>query len=153
MKTLTFEQAANEFDTIAKRTGKAFNWALAEAQEDLFTRVLQNSSGTASLALLRKADHPYARRHGSPRLAPGIINEQSGVFLSNWRREPIVPNGDGIIANIFNADPKAGYLEQRTPPPSKTKMFARPVDDLSLSETVPNIERDFDLHFDQIWRF
>lgn len=152
MKTLTFTQAAREFETLAERTRDAAFDALQMAQEDVFERVLANSSGGASLALLRKADHPYARRHGRPKLAPDIINRQTGTFMASWKRGTITSLNGGLTADIFNTDPKAGYLEQLYPPPSKTRMFARPVDARSLAEALPTIERRFDFYLDRIWR-
>lgn len=71
------------------------------------------SSGTWSSAALRAADHPYARRHGAPRLDPAIINKQTGTFDSYWR----------IMGSVLiNDSPIAGFLQFGT-----SVMFARPI--------------------------
>lgn len=76
------------------------------------------SSGTFSLAFLAAMDHPYARRHGRPRLDPAMINEQSGAFKEHWKTER---TGEG--ARIKNEDPKAQWLTDGT-----RFMFERPID-------------------------
>lgn len=152
MRTLTFTEAAGLFDTWANNLVNRTDHALEKSSGELFAQLVVNSSGSYSLKELRKMDHPYARRHGRPRLAPGIINQQTGVFQSSWRQETSSSNG-AMITTLWNADPKAGYLEQKTPPPTVTRMFARPITEVTMSGLERDFDSTFDDAFDSIWRF
>lgn len=90
---------------------------LSTSAAELGVRIArEQSSGPYSSAQLAAMDHPYATRHGSPMLAPWIINEQSGAFRSHWQYV-----AKGIGAQIFNDTYYAKWLEEGTP-----TMFARP---------------------------
>ena len=96
------------------------------------------SSGTASQATLRRV-RPYARKHGSPLLDPGIINEQTGTFRRSWTGdEPAEVDGD-LTTSVYNTDPKAPFLEQPDGAP-KSPMFARPVNERVLEQVAPVAE-------------
>jgi hypothetical protein len=93
------------------------------------------SSGQVSTRQLRRAGHPYARRHGTPLLNPAIINDQGGPFARSWLlRDPQSENGEETTA-IVNTDPVGDYLASGT-----KVMFARPLPDAVVKEVKPRRE-------------
>jgi hypothetical protein len=82
----------------------------------------KRTSGRRSLAELRRRDHPYATRHGSPLLEPSIVNIQSGRLLSRWYAFRL-PGGWGgsYRGRIINDDPATEFLD------GTRVMFPRPV--------------------------
>lgn len=82
------------------------------------------SMGPYSQVELARRDHPFALRHGSPQLDPGVINEQTGRFLRAWKRSPVVNLGDTITAEITNNSPEADFLKTQT-----RFTFRRPIAD------------------------
>lgn len=78
------------------------------------------SSGNESSAALARADHPYAKRHGSPRRAPHIINKQRGVFFEAW----MAARKSERDWQIINDSDVADFLRDGT-----ATMFERPIDD------------------------
>lgn len=99
-----------------------------EVAQDVLAEALRLSSGTLSYADLAKMDHPYAKRHGEPRLNPSIINAHTeGGFRDSWR---IRYESDGSIT-VYNDSPHASFLEDGTP-----KMFRRPIDE-KLRDMIP----------------
>lgn len=86
------------------------------------TKAMEWSSGPFSLAQLAKMDHPYAKRHGTPRLEAGIINTQTGAFKSDWATSLPTYDGSTVSARLYNDNEKADFLQFGTP-----TMFARPI--------------------------
>jgi hypothetical protein len=82
------------------------------------------SSGPFSMVELAKKDHPYARRHGSPRLDPSVINVQSGVFRQSWFTSLPTMAQSKVSARLVNDSEVADFLQYGT-----RKMFARPIGD------------------------
>lgn len=82
----------------------------------------KRSSGPFSLRDLAKKDHPYAVRHGAPRLDPSMINTQSGAFRSDWSTSGPSFDGTGIAARLFNDNEVADFLQYGT-----RTMFRRPI--------------------------
>ena len=80
--------------------------SLADAQRLL----IQQSSGTVSLAELRRMGHPFARR--APQASPdaAIINDQGGAFRKSWRKVAPVRSGDFVTSRVVNTDPKARFM-------------------------------------------
>lgn len=108
---------------------------------------VEMSSGPYSTARLRKMDHPYARRHGSPNLPAEIINAQSGMFRSRWQAQILSSSFGSAVGRISNDSPVAEFLVK-----GNDKMFARPIDQAAadktefhvceqLSEAVRELER------------
>lgn len=90
-------------------------------------------TGNLSQADLNRMDNPYARRHGRPRLQPGIINMQRGVFYAAWKSAVL----GGNYAKIVNDSDVADFLQFGT-----EFMFERPIAQLveqRLAETVLGI--------------
>ena len=112
---------------MAKSFADAFNEALLGAVNETTTKGLAEaqvmSQGPNSLGALAREDHPYAKRHGFPLRNPAIINEQTGKFLRDWKREDATAVSDSIEGSILNENPVADYLKDGT-----KFMFARPID-------------------------
>ena len=106
---------------------------------DVLATAERFSSGTATPQTLRLADHPYAVRHGTPFLDPGIVNiGKTRVFVASWRgRGPKLESGF-VRSSTFNIDPKAPYLEQKQGAPKST-MFRRPVDQRIAQDAAPRV--------------
>ena len=62
---------------------------------------------------------------------PGIINEQTGAFLSDWIRGPTAVVNDDVSGSVENHNPVADYLTQNQGQLGKrqSSMFARPIDE------------------------
>jgi len=136
-----------EFAADLHRRADALPGEVAEAVEltaqDALTRARWWSSGSLSLKQMRRksVDHPYARRHGSPKLNPDFINTQTGVFAASWRHSAPVEDAEGnLTAAVFNTDPKAPYLEQPDGGPN-SKMFARHPHEQVAAEVAPRFEQ------------
>lgn len=97
------------------------DWIERAVAQDVLTEAIQRSQGGLSTADQRAMDHPYAKRHGSPRAPMDEINEQTGLFKSSWR----VSRGTDGALMVENTDPKAHFLEDGT-----WKMFGRPLEEL-----------------------
>lgn len=110
-----------------------FKTVKAKTQEDVAQAVLAEairlSSGTLTYADLARMDHPYARRHGSPRLDHSVINAHTALFKNSWKSRY---ESDGSIT-IYNDAPYAQFLMTGT-----RTMFRRPVDDV-LRDMIPAI--------------
>jgi hypothetical protein len=78
------------------------------------------SQGPLTYSDLRKRDHPFAVRHGTPTAEPAVINRHSGVFERSWRLKPQPSGAAPVIENIASYAP---YLEHGT-----QSMFRRPID-------------------------
>jgi hypothetical protein len=116
----------------------AFRIAEAEAltQQQAYETAVEYSGGRLSLAVLAEMDHPYARRHGSPRLNPAYINTQSGGFLAGWRKEPGERKGDVLTHTVHNVSEVAPYLEQLDPG-TESRMVPRPLPEAVLASLEP----------------
>lgn len=118
--------------------------AFSERSVDLAASValetaVRMSSGPWSRADLAAADHPYATRHGAPRLDPGQINVQTGAFRSRWRGFKL----SRLHARIVNDDPKADMLASGT-----ERMFPRPVKEKTEAETARRLPHAVTLESD-----
>ena len=100
-----------------------------EVQRDVYLEAVRRSSGTATEAELRAADHPYARRHGSPLWDPSTINVGRGDFRAAWATDS-VPGPYGLMArSVSNRSAVAPFLEQREGA-TGSSMFARPLEEI-----------------------
>lgn len=86
----------------------------------------RQSSGRLSSSALARADHPYARRHGSPRRDPSRINVQTGTFRAAWESRLGFGGFSGGYmiqrGQIVNEARVADWLDQGT-----RVMFRRPI--------------------------
>lgn len=92
------------------------------------------SSGSQSLSDLRRQDHPYARRHGTPLLDPSRINVQSGQFRAAWESR-----GGGLQRSVVNESEVADYMK------GTRSMVSRPIWERieeAMLEAVPGAELD-----------
>ncbi len=111
-------QAAAELRRRIPKLKELHSKAMDEIASYGMKQAIKRSSGPYSMADLRKRDHPYAKRHGSPKLDPSRINVQSGAFRESWYAVR-TPKGRAII----NENKVADYLVLGT-----ETMFARPID-------------------------
>jgi hypothetical protein len=122
-----FDQAIRRLKRFRSDLKTIVQWSEEKTAKEGVAYAKRRSSGKRSLNELarKKLDHPYAKRHGKPRLDPSIINSQSGEFRSSWE----IQEGNTLEAGIaiVNFSPSAGYLEEGT-----KYMFARPIDEKIL---------------------
>lgn len=130
----TFRDAARRLQRMARVLLSAEREVAELTGDDLLATALKFSSGAADRNTLARADHPYARRHGSPRLNPAIINEQTGVFKRAWKLR-VKRTSSGMSVAVWNEDPKAVFLQAGT-----RFMFARPLDQRVVAEVRPRWE-------------
>lgn len=90
------------------------------------------SSGTLSSNQLRKMDHPFARRHGSPLIDPTRINVQSGEFIEAWQG-----THQGLKGLIINDSEHADQLKYGT-----ERAFARPIEGKIADIVHESLERN-----------
>jgi hypothetical protein len=138
------EELAVHFDRAAVRWETEAKAAVRVTLQDLEAEAIAATSGTLSEADLRALDHPYARRHGAPKLDPNVVNVGTGKLRSSWETEgPIWVDGE-LTGSLWNADPKAEYLSQEDPPPSTTTMFARRPHEKAAAAVEPRFQRRMD---------
>lgn len=138
---MTPQAFAADLERRADALPEALSDALSATAEDAVRRAQWWSSGSLQARDLRRLDHPYARRHGSPRLNPDFVNQRSGVFLESWRSSDPEENEQGdLSAAVFNIDPKAPYLEQPDGGPNSL-MFARRPHEQVAAEVEPRFEQ------------
>lgn len=135
---MTPEQAAQQ---LAAR-GSLLRLEVERATQRAIDRVKEaaeaRSSGTLTPAGLQALDHPYARRHGSPRRDPDTVNRQTGAFADAW--EAVGPQrvADGFAGAVFNTDDKAALLEAGT-----GVMFPRHPHEAALADVEQELEGMF----------
>ncbi|WP_395089293.1 hypothetical protein [Armatimonas sp.] len=98
------------FEGLEKRVREVTAKAETLTQEDAQRELMEASSGGLSTAELRRRDHPYARRHGTAREDPKVINEQTGKFKRSWRATRPTRTGNLLRSRIRNTDPKAKFM-------------------------------------------
>lgn len=130
---MSLTTAANRLAQLGARLERAGRDWKSGSVRDLVRIARKWSDGRLSLKDLRRMGHPYARRHGTPRLNPAMINRQTGAFYNAWEPDP---QADEWTAAIHNTDPKAELYLQ----PGTSRMFARPVDAEILAEAAPEID-------------
>lgn len=126
------DEIAAWLEGVAEALPREVAAAEAESGRDLLETARLLSSGPLSAEDLERQDHPYARRHGSARRDPGVINVQSGDFQAAWTQEGPTEAESGLETAIWNEDPKAVFLDRGT-----RTMFGRPVADRVLAEVGP----------------
>lgn len=105
--------------------------AVDVATSGLLAAVVVRSSGPYSLAELRRKDHPYAKRHGSPLLDPGRVNAQTGKFRASWGSRSL----GALHKQVVNTDPVSEYLVTKDGRGTKY-MFHRGVDAAAQEDLV-----------------
>lgn len=141
-----FVKAARDLRKYAKDVQKAIEKANQRTAKAGLKEAVKSSSGTTTLAQLRKEGHPYAVRWSTMYHAPGtrvyrnpaIINSQSGDFVRDWKIVYNVKTREPIIINFSEV---AGFLEGGT-----KKMFARPIEDRIIAAMskvgIDNLDRE-----------
>ena len=109
---------------------------MRQGAEEALQFAKERSSGTRSLAWLRKNDHPYAKRHPSPLLDLGEINEQSGRFKAAWENPIFTFAGVASSASIANNSPVANFLKFGT-----RTMHRRPIEEETAEYARERTER------------
>lgn len=81
---MTIRDAQRLFERLERQVDDAVEHGFERVLDRGLALARRQTSGRRSLAELRRLDHPYARRHGTPLLDPAIVNVQSGALLSRW---------------------------------------------------------------------
>lgn len=148
MPNMSFGEAAQWFQDSAREFEQDVLRAERVTVDDLLETAQQFSSGTLKPKDLRRMDHPYAKRHGAPKLNPAVINAQTGEFRGAWQTDPVSSGADGLESALYNTDPKAEkWLE-----PGTKKMFARPIDELIESRVAPRREARIEVALNELTR-
>lgn len=112
---------------------RAASWAEEMAAKDALAIAQELSSGTKTLSDRRKADYPFAKRHGAPKWVPWMINRGTGEFYADWHIQKGQVSGDGTL--VVNYSEVASYLKDGT-----KYAFSRPLDEkvLERMDAKPN---------------
>ena len=98
-------------------------------------KAVELSSGTMSLATMRRRGHPYSRRRPQiTGMAAGIINVQSGRFRGSWRFK-VARAFDKTHLVLFNVSPEAKFLPPQRQYQGRSRMVVRPIPRRILNET------------------
>lgn len=117
----SLSQASSALKKFARDLDRQLGKAMARTAKVGLKEAKKLSSGRKTAAQMRKADHPYATRHGAPKWDPSTINVGKGNFKRDWHIQ-----GGGNTRNgaaVVNYNPVAEYLAEGTP-----KMFRRPLE-------------------------
>lgn len=136
---MTPEQAAQQLRHRGGSLRIEGERALQRSLDRLKEAAEARSQGTLTEADLHALDHPYARRHGSPRRDPDTVNQQSGDFAAAWEAEGPTTTGDGFAGVVFNTDDKAEFLEDGT-----AVMFARAPHEAALRDVEQELGQLFE---------
>ena len=117
----SLDQAARELKKFSQRVEKGIIKANGQTAKVGLKEAIKQSSGRKTAAQMRKADHPYAKRHGQPLWDPSTINVGKGSFKRDWHVQDGGNLRNGIA--IVNYNPVAKFLADGT-----KKMFARPLE-------------------------
>ena len=137
MPEMTLEQAIAFFESAGEQLPAILDGAVAEGRDLAAAYAHVLSAGPLTDADLRRADHPFAKRHGDI-IAPGqpdVINAHTHDFDRGWKQEGPQPASDGSAAAIWNADPKAPWLEDGT-----DVMFGRDLASAIVDQVGPQFE-------------
>lgn len=134
-----FQDLAKDLRKYGTQVDTARFKAAKKTAKDAVRVAQYYSSGRVTTLQLRREDHPYATRHGSPRRDPEIINSQTGLFKSSWKTRELFRDGE-VIFVVYNDAPYAKFLQQGT----KT-MFERPIGRLVAEWS----ERAFAVNFER----
>lgn len=140
--------AKRELNTLADRLNAAVRRALVRTQREALRVAVRWSSGRISPRVLRR-ERPYARRHGRPKRDPGRVNVgKTKTFSRSWEKGEIEARDGALEASIWNADPKAVFLEAGT-----RTMFARPVAERIMLELESRrvLEQEMERELDRIF--
>lgn len=137
---MTIREAQRLFERMEQQVDDAAERGFRKVLDRGLALARRQTSGRRSLSELRRRDHPYAKRHGSPLLDPAKVNSQSGDLLSRWfpagqfgASTQVLGKGDKMPGRVLgsgardlrgaivNDDPVTEYLE------GTTVMFRRPV--------------------------
>ena len=133
---------ANGPNLLAARlrsAGPAISAALLTAEaitvKEALAAAVRLSSGGHSLAQLRAAGHPYARRAPDPSFDASVINVQSGEFLRAWRSAGPSLVGGVVKSRVVNNSAPAKYMG------GTRTMIARPIDRAIRAAVSPDRNR------------
>lgn len=111
------------FAQIERDILREMRWAANSGVTQALQDAKEASSGTHSTAELARMDHPYAKRHGAPKLPAEIINKQTGVFYAMWANR--LTYGSDMRVAVTNNDWKADLITG-----GNRFTFERPIDQL-----------------------
>lgn len=130
----------NDLARLAESLRLAAKFAVIETAYAARARAVELSSGPHSYADLAALGHPYALRHGSPKLDPNVVNVQSGQFRAAWEVTGPTEQGDAIVAALQNTAPHADDLAEGLVD-GRRLMFPRRPDLQVESELAGELER------------
>lgn len=126
---MDLRQAAERFRTYPRRLRTALAAAEMETAKDARRLAILYSSGSTSLADLRKLGHPYSLRAPQPGLFPSqFVNRQGGLFIADWQNPTQVTVGGVLYTSVINVDPVVEFLE------GTSKMVSRPIGSQVISD-------------------
>lgn len=122
-----FRQAAQDLKRFQAKLKRQLEAAEAKTAKEALKIAKKQSSGSVSTAQLIKEDHPFAKRHGSPKRDPSTINVQSGAFRAEWH----IQNGNSLDDGpaVVNYSRVARFLQEGT-----ASMFARPIEAVVIAK-------------------
>ena len=124
MKTSTAQGAAL-LASLHARLLTAVKVAETQSLEAARYELEATSRGTLSPGDLRRLDHPYARRHGSPLRNPAILNQKSGETARSWHTSPVSETSEGTQGSVVNRSPAAKWIKSGGK--GSSKMVERPI--------------------------
>jgi hypothetical protein len=104
------ERALRLFTGLERRIGRYVVIAETQTVADARQMLMEASSGTLTESDLRRLDHPYARRHGTAKKDPSIINVRSGRFKRSWSALNPRLRARRVTSRVRNRDPKARFM-------------------------------------------
>lgn len=131
----SFKDASRRLHKLAREIARGEENLIQTTGEDLYDTARRFTSGSLLPKDLARMDHPYAMRHGTPRLNPGYLNIKTGAVFNAWVLQ-FRRTTNGRMAVVFNTDEIAReFLE-----PGTFRMFVRPVADQVMANVRPRFE-------------
>lgn len=131
MAEMTTKQAIARVRSLSGTIDRAIMRGIKEALADGLEDAREMSAGPFSSRELKRMDHPYATRHGSPMLPPEVVNLQSGEFYHSWWTRQFADGGQ-----LRNDSKVADFLQYGT-----ETMFARPIAEKLGEKLADHAER------------
>jgi hypothetical protein len=117
----SLSRAASDLKKFARDLDRNIGKAEARTARAGLKEAKKQSSGRKTAAQMRKADHPYATRHGQPKWDASTINVGKGEFRRDWHIQGGGNTRNGVT--IVNYNSVAKYLADGT-----RTMFQRPLE-------------------------
>ena len=141
---MTLKQGISKMKRQSIKLQREAVQAVAKTVDQGVTFAKKKSSGTKSLAQLRREGHPYSVRFAA-RSDDAIINAQTNHFKDRWNGKK--PGGGPGTAKgaIVNDDPVARFLVGEPRP--KSRMRVRPIDKVVEAKSEVLLRKNLDTAF------